>query len=73
MGWVPVSCLKWRRIRVRIREKKNYLLNISEVIREGGALVTESYNLRTRHWLVIPNVHSVKYGYQTVSFRAAII
>ena len=36
-------------------------------------LATEKYNLRCKHRLTIPKVQSVKHGYQTVSFRAAII
>ena len=33
----------------------------------------KKYNLRCKHRLTIPKVQSVKHGYQTVSFRAAII
>ena len=36
-------------------------------------LATEKYNLRCKHRLTIPKVQSVKHGYQTISFRAAII
>ena len=36
-------------------------------------LATEKYNLRCKHRLTIPKVQSVKHGYQTVPFRAAII
>ena len=36
-------------------------------------LATEKYNLRCKHRLTIRKVQSVKHGYQTISFRAAII
>ena len=36
-------------------------------------LATEKYNLRSKHRLTIPKVQFVKHGYQTISFRVAII